>query len=104
MFSNHGAVDAVRSTDGIPGTRPVNATGVLAVTSAGIEHPSWSGSVVSMPPGFGASAPAASKRRPLTGLAAAGRAPVEPAPPFAPHQLARASIASGSYGKDTRNP
>ena len=38
-----------------------------------------------------------------TGLAAPGRAPFAPAPPFAPHQLARASIDNGSWGRNTRN-
>src|SRR4051794_7271389 len=106
MLANHGEADAGRSTDGIPDTRPVSETGVLAVTVAGIEHESWSGLAVSMPPGLGTSAPNASNRRPLTGLAAPGRAPVEPAPPFAPHQLARASIDNGTGGtcRDTRTP
>src|SRR3954466_14632114 len=106
MLSNHGEVDAVRSTDGIPATRPVSATGVLAVTVAGMEHVSWSGSVVSMPPGLGTGWPRASNLRPLTGSGAPGRAPFEPAPPSAPHQLVRASIANftGGFCRDTRNP
>src|SRR4051812_38327716 len=108
MLANQGEADAGRSTDGIPGTRPVSGTGVLAVTVAGIEHESWSGLAVSIPPGLGTSAAGkpVSNRRPLTGLAAPGRAPVEPAPPLAPHQLARASIANGTGGvcRETRNP
>src|SRR4051794_21846435 len=108
MLLNHGEVDFVRSTDGIPGTRPVSGTGVLAVTLAGIEQLSWSGSVVLRPPGSGASTAGkpVSNLTPLTGLAAPSRAPFDPAPPFAPHQLARASIANGHGGgcRDTRNP
>src|SRR3954454_6896779 len=106
MLLNHGDVDAVRSTDGIPGTLPVSGTGVLAVTAAGSEHESWSGSAVSMPPGSGTGTPKASNLRPLTGLGAPGRAPVEPAPPFAPHQLSRALMDNGTRGtcRDTRTP
>src|SRR5436305_9544108 len=100
MLSNHGEV-AVRSTDGIPATRPVSGTGVLAVTVAGIEHVSWSGSVVSIAPG---GAVPFSNSTPLTGLGASGRAPFEPAPPFAPHQLARASIDNGSLGEEHPDP
>src|SRR3954447_22671793 len=103
MLSNQGEVDAVRSTDGIPGTRPVSGTGVLAVTLAGIEQLSWSGSVVSSAPGGGAPF---SNSTPLAGLGAPGRAPFDPSPPFAPHQLARASIDNGSTAglRNTRNP
>src|SRR3954463_6479569 len=102
MLSNHGVVDAARSTEGIPGTRPVSGTGVLAVTFVGIEQPSWSGLAVSIAFGFGGVP--FSNSTPLTGVGAPGRAPFEPAPPFAPHQLARASIDNGSWGRNTRNP
>jgi hypothetical protein len=40
MLVNHGSVDAARSTDGIPDTRPVRGTGVLVVTLVGIKHSS----------------------------------------------------------------
>src|SRR4051794_32642998 len=103
MLLNHGEFGAVRSTDGIPGTRPVSATGVLAVTLSGIEQLSWSGRVVSMPSGGVGAAPF-SNSTPLTGLAAPGRAPLVPGPPFDPHQLSRASIDSGTCGRNTRNP